>query len=210
MNTYTFIISSLIIILIPGTGVIYTISTGLLNGKKASVYAAAGCTLGILPHLCASIVLSSLLLSMNQIIFSVIKIAGVIYLLYLGGGMLFSKEENGGSDFITMNDRTISNRGTQIMKKGVLINLLNPKLTLFFFSFLPQYVSGKDTNYLLECMLYGLGFMLLTLIVFIGYGILAGMTSQFLEKHPKGIIMMQRVFGGIFIIFAIQLGVSAL
>ena len=93
MNIVSFFISSLIIILIPGTGVIYTISTGITKGKKASVIAALGCTAGIMPHLCLSISLSSLILQMNSWAFNIVKIAGALYLLYLGIGMIVSKSK---------------------------------------------------------------------------------------------------------------------
>ena len=93
MNTYAFIITSLIIILIPGTGVIYTISTGLIKGKKASIIAALGCTAGILPHLFVTIALSSWLMKMSERAFFLLKCAGVLYLLYLGISMIVSKKK---------------------------------------------------------------------------------------------------------------------
>lgn len=131
MNTYSFLITSLIIVLLPGTGVIYTISTGIMQGKKRSVIAAIGCTAGIIPHLVVSIVLSSLLMQMNETVYTVLRIAGVCYLLYLGIGMIFSQKTPGFEDAKT--DRnTLS-----VICHGIMINLLNPKLTLFFFSFLP-------------------------------------------------------------------------
>ncbi|MDD3413870.1 MAG: LysE family translocator [Lachnospiraceae bacterium] len=203
MNTYTFFISSLIIILIPGTGVIYTISTGFSKGKKASIYAALGCTIGIVPHLCASIILSSLLMKNYPKAFLMIKIIGAFYLLYLGLGMLFSKSGLNFDNAQTEDDFT------GIVRRGILINLLNPKLTLFFFSFLPQYVSSYSQNYTMECLLYGFAFMLLTFAVFIGYGILAGATKKFMINSPKSINLIQKIFGIIFIIFAVQLAFSS-
>lgn len=93
MNTYNFLITSLIIILIPGTGIAYTVSEGVSRGLRASFLAAFGCTMGIIPHLCLSIMLSSLLLNMNTKVFFIMKLFGSIYLLYLGIGMIFSKTE---------------------------------------------------------------------------------------------------------------------
>ena len=203
MNTYTFLITSLIIILIPGTGVIYTISTGFSKGKKASMFAALGCTAGIVPHLCASIILSSLLMKNSPKAFLIIKIIGAFYLLYLGLGMLFSKS---GLNFD--NART-EDKFIGIVPRGILINLLNPKLTLFFFSFLPQYVSSNSQNYTIECIMYGFAFMLLTFAVFIGYGMLAGTTKKFMINSPKCINLIQKLFGILFIIFAIQLAFSS-
>lgn len=204
MSAWTFFITSLIIILIPGTGVIYAISTGLIKGRKASVFAAIGCTAGIVPHLSASIALSSLLMRMNDRVFLVIKLAGMLYLLYLGAGMLFSKTK------LDFGNTKMNDNATAIIRHGVLINLLNPKLTLFFFSFLPQYVSVESQSYIGEALWYSLAFMLLTFVVFVGYGVLAGSISSFLTRSPKRLMRIQQLFGIIFVTFAIQLGISSL
>lgn len=204
MNTWTFVITSLIIVLIPGTGVVYTISTGITNGKRAGFLAAVGCTAGIIPHLCASIALSSLLMNMSARIFYSIKLAGTIYLLYLGVKMLLSKEN------VTIKNVPMEVDAAAVLLRGIIINLLNPKLTLFFFSFLPQYVSIESHNYIVESLKYSFAFMLFTLIVFTGYGILAGLISTFIKNHPKRLLRMQQLFGLTFIAFAIHLGISSM
>ena len=204
MSTWTFVITSLIIILIPGTGVIYTISTGIENGKRAGALAAVGCTAGIVPHLCASIALSTLLMKMSTRVFCGMKLAGTGYLLYLGIKMLRSRES------LTINNTQKKEVAAAIIFRGIFLNLLNPKLTLFFFSFLPQYVSTESQNYIAEALKYGAAFMLLTLIVFIGYGILAGFVSILIKNYPKRLIRIQQLFGLTFIAFAIHLGASLL
>lgn len=199
MNLYHFFLTSIIIILLPGTGVIYTISVGLSSGKRQSIYAALGCTLGILPHLFVSIMLSSLLRSINATAFFALKMAGSAYLLYLGGGMLLSKE----SVSLTSEDK--KEQFHPILKRGILINLLNPKLTLFFFAFLPQYVSSTNGSYLLQSWLYGVAFMLMTLIIFACYGLFAGMLQKQMLQDSHHMILLQRCFGLVFIVFALQL-----
>ncbi|WP_088186719.1 LysE family translocator [Desulfosporosinus sp. FKA] len=203
MSIYTFIVTSLIIILLPGTGVIYTISTGITKGKKASAIAALGCTAGILPHLIISIGFSSLLLRMSEQAFFVLKMAGVLYLLYLGFGMLLSKTK------LDFGETSKEDTPVTIVRKAVLINLLNPKLTLFFFSFLPQYLSSNSQNYIRESFLLGIVFMLLTFLVFVGYGILAGSMKTFVAKSPKRLQGISQLFGIIFIVFAINLAASS-
>ena len=203
MNTWTFVITSLIIVLIPGTGVIYTISTGIANGKKAGILAAIGCTAGIVPHFCVSIALSSLLMTMNAQVFCGIKLAGTVYLLYLGVKMLLSREN------LTVNNNQIKEKSAAIILRGIFLNLLNPKLTLFFFLFLPQYVSTESQNYTVEALKYGFAFMFLTLIVFIGYGVLAGLVSTLMKNHPKRLLRIQQLFGLTFIAFAAHLGASS-
>ena len=202
MNTYTFFITSFIIILIPGTGVIYTISVGISKGKKASILAAFGCTAGIIPHLCISIALSSLLVKMSSSAFTIMKLLGALYLLYLGAGMMLSKTK------LKLENAKMEDNPVPIVCRGILINLLNPKLTLFFFSFLPQYVNSNGKNYIIESLTYGLTFMILTLIVFMGYGILGGTAKKLIINSPKRINLLQKFFGIIFVVFAVQLALS--
>ena len=203
MSTYTFLITSLIIILIPGTGVIYTVSVGMTEGRKRSIIAALGCTAGIIPHLCVSIALSSLLMHMNTTVFTIIKYAGVLYLLYLGMGMIFNKEK------IQFDHVQTEHSAPAIIRRGVLINLLNPKLTLFFFSFLPQYVSSGSEHYMLNSFLLGLVFMLLTFLVFVVYGFLAGTAKEWLCSSPKRMSALQKCFGITFIGFAAKMALES-
>jgi threonine/homoserine/homoserine lactone efflux protein len=204
MNIISFCISSLIISLIPGTGVIYTISTGITKGKKASIFAVFGCIAGIIPHLCLSIALSSFILRRDSRAFNIVRIAGALYLLYLGVGMIASK-----SDLNFSNSQDDSNT-LSIIRQGVLITLLNPKITIFFFSFLPQYINLSNKNYYLQYLMLGLTFMLLSLIVFIGYGTLSGSVKKIIDKSSSIASILQKCFGLIFVIFAIQLGFSTI
>ncbi len=199
MNTYTFLITSLIIILIPGTGVIYTISLGMTEGRRKSIYAALGCTAGIIPHLCISIALSSLLMQLNSTVFTVMKYLGAFYLIYLGLGMMISNKT------VQFSEMKTESHARAIIKRGILINLLNPKLTLFFFSFLPQYVSSDSTHYVAKSFILGVIFMVLTLIVFIGYGLLAGSARTWLCQSSMRMSILQKCFGIIFIVLAVQL-----
>lgn len=204
MKTYTFLITILIMILIPGTGVIYTISTGISKGKKASIFAVLGCTAGMIPHLSASIILSSLLVNMSPEAYFIMKMTGTLYLLYLGFCMLLSKTG------LKFDNAQTEDKPTTIISRGILINLLNPKLTLFFFSFLPQYVRANSQNYIFEFLFYGFTSMILTFIVFVGYGLLAGTAKEFIIHSPKWMNLIQKLFGIIFIVFAIQLALSSL
>lgn len=204
MNTYTFFITSFIIILMPGTGVIYTISTGITRGKKAGILAAVSCTAGIIPHLCLSIALFSLLVEMSNEAFTTMKLLGAGYLLYLGISLIRSSSK------LDLENAKTQDKPGPIVVRGILINLLNPKLTLFFFSFLPQYISLHEEGYLMESVLYGLTFMLVSLIVFIAYGVLAGAAKNFIIHSPKRVNVLQKIFGLIFVIFAVQLALSSL
>ena len=202
MSFGAFLITSFIIILMPGTGVVYTISTGIMNGRQKSIIAALGCTLGIVPHLCLSIALTSMLMQLNSTVFTVMKYAGAAYLIYMGIGMIRSK------DGIQLEDADATENARSIIRKGILINLLNPKLTLFFFSFLPQYVRETDGQFVIQSAVLGVAFMIMTFVVFALYGLLAGMAGSWLVKSQKRVSVLQKIFGTVFIGFALKLALE--
>lgn len=173
-----------------------------MEGRRKSLFAAIGCTLGIVPHLFISIALSSLLMQMSNTVFTVIRLSGAGYLLYLGAGMVFAKNK------IDFGQAAFEHSAAAIIWRGILINLLNPKLTLFFFSFLPQYLNSGSKNYMQQSFLLGLVFMLLTLIVFICYGVLAGTAKALFVSSPKRVGTLQNCLGVIFIGFAIKLALN--
>lgn len=202
MISYGFILTSLIVVLIPGTGVIYTVSTGIAGSKKDSIAAALGCTAGIVPHLLVSIVGLSAIFHMSALIFQTIKIIGVVYLLYLGWSMI--KDKNG----LIINDDFKEKNTLKIILKAVLINLLNPKLTIFFFSFLPQFIMNNEIAYTYQMIILSIVFMVLTLIVFILYGVLANYFKRLIVTSPKLTHQIQQLFGFVFIGLAIKLAFS--
>lgn len=138
-------------------------------------------------------------MQMDDRVFLVVKYIGVLYLIYLGIGMVFSK----GS--VRFSENQAEPHASAIIRCGVLINLLNPKLTLFFFSFLPQYVSSGSANYVIKSSLLGVLFMALTFIAFVGYGFLAGIAKEWLCQSPKRMSFLQKCFGITFIAFAIKM-----
>ncbi len=196
-----FLLTSLIVILVPGTGVIYTVSAGLTQSRRAAVIAAIGCTLGIIPHLIAGVLGVSALMHAGALVFKIIRYAGVLYLAYMGIGMFRSKAQFKMADEQT----TVDVKG--IISKGILINLLNPKLTIFFLSFLPQFITVAG-NYRLEMIWMSLQFMLMTLLVFICYGLLAGGFRKIIMASDNLMTWIQRAFGMALLIFAAKLAFS--
>jgi len=197
-----FLLTSVVVVLVPGIGVIYTVSTGLALRWRASIVAAFGCTLGILPHLTASILGLSAILHMSARAFQILKLAGSVYLLYLAWSMW---RNTGTLKF----DREVSNNSVfQIILKGILINILNPKLTLFFFAFLPQFVPPDAVSPIRQMIGLSAVFMGLTLVIFILYGILASGISTYMINSPKAIGRTQKSFAVIFAILAARLALS--
>jgi len=202
MFSAEFLTTSLVVVLIPGTGVIYTASTGLFLGRRKSVAAAIGCTAGIVPHLCASIVGLSAILHMSALAFQALKYAGTIYLLYMAWSMW---RQTGR---LQLNRPTQSSRGFSIALRGFLINILNPKLSIFFLAFLPLFIPPDAVSPLGRMLVLSAVFMAMTLIIFILYGLLAGSVSTYLVHSDHMVRRLQRFFAGIFAVLAVKLAIS--
>ena len=202
MLSMEFLLTSLVVVLVPGTGVIYTVSTGLAQRWRASIAAAFGCTAGILPHLSASILGLSAILHMSALAFQVLKVVGSLYLLYLAWSMW---QDTGTLKFDRPAQKTDA---FQIALKGFLINILNPKLTMFFFAFLPLFVSPDAASPTQQMLGLSAVFMLMTLVIFALYGILASGISTYLINSPKAIRWVQRSFAVIFAALAVRLALS--
>jgi len=197
-----FLLASLVIVLIPGTGVIYTITTGLTLKWRAGIAAAIGCTLGIVPHILASILGLSALLNMSAQVFSALKIAGTMYLLYLAWNMW----REAGT--LEINQKSTVSSVTQIVIKAIAINLLNPKLTIFFFAFLPLFVSKDSASPTLEMIILSTMFMGMTFLIFALYGILASGISAYLINSSRAVKRLQQAFAAVLAIFAVKLALS--
>jgi len=197
-----FLLTALVVVLIPGTGVIYTVSTGLMQRGRASIAAAFGCTLGIIPHLTASILGLSAILHMSAQAFQIIKGIGAVYLLYLAWGMW---RDQGTLKF----DQTPAKvSGIKIIVKGILINILNPKLTLFFLAFLPLFISPEAVSPTQQMVGLSVIFMTMTFVIFVLYGLLASVISNVLLNSPPTIRWLQRSFALIFAGLAVKLALS--
>ncbi len=197
-----FLITSLVVVLIPGTGVIYTVSTGLFLGWRASIAAAFGCTAGIIPHLAASILGLSAIIHMSAVAFQIVKYAGAAYLLYLAWLMW---RDTGALSF---NSPSQKNSIRQIVTRGFLINILNPKLSIFFLAFLPLFVSPNTLSPIFEMFILSIVFMAMTLIIFILYGISANGFRKHVINSPRIIISLQRSFAAIFAALGVKLAVT--
>ena len=197
-----FLLASLVVVLIPGTGVIYTITTGLTLKWRASIAAAIGCTLGIVPHILASILGLSALLDMSAQVFSALKMAGAMYLLYLAWNMW----REAGT--LEINKKSTETSAAQIVTKAIAINLLNPKLTIFFFAFLPLFISKNSSSPTMEMIMLSIVFMGMTFFIFALYGILASGISAYLINSSKAVKRLQQAFAVILAAFAVKLALS--
>lgn len=202
MITVDFLITSLIVVLIPGTGVVYTVSTGLVRGRRASVYAALGCTMGIVPHLLATVVGLAALLHMSAVAFQALKFAGMAYLFYLAWATWRDTRA------FAMDARSAAVGAKAIVVKAFLINILNPKLSIFFLAFLPQFVANDAPSPLLQLLLLSGVFMAMTLAVFVVYGLLAHAFRKALIDSPRVQAWLRRGFAAAFAGLGLNLALS--
>lgn len=200
--TLEFFITSLVVVASPGTGALYTIATGLSRGTRASIVAAFGCTLGIVPHMIAAITGLAAILHTSALAFEIVKYAGVAYLLFMAWSTL---RQDGALSVETEN--TPRSR-VEVIVHAILINILNPKLTIFFFAFLPQFVEAGETQPLLRMLMLSAVFMLMTFAVFAAYGALAASMRRNVLSRPHVLTWMRRAFAGAFVAMGARLALT--
>ena len=203
MITVDFLITSLIVVLIPGTGVVFTVSTGLLHGTRAGVYASLGCTAGIVPHLLAAVLGLAAVLHASALAFQVLKFAGVLYLLYLAFATWRDK-----SAFAVDAAAARPAGPWRLMVKAFLLNILNPKLSIFFLAFLPQFVSPDAPSPLLHMLVLSAVFMAMTFAVFVVYGALANAFRRAVIESPRVQAWLRRTFAGAFAGLGVNLALT--
>lgn len=201
MISLTFLLTALMIIATPGTGNVYTIVAGLSRGTTAGIWAAFACTLGIIPHLLAAVTGLAAIMHASALAFNVIKWLGVLYLLYMAWGMWHDKT------LFEIEKNVPLQNALQVIRHAIAINLLNPKLTIFFFAFLPQFIDQAQSELLQMLKLGGL-FMLLTFIIFAMYGIFAGTMRHYILNRPNILNRIRKSFSLAFFGLSVKLASS--
>jgi len=197
-----FLITSLIVVASPGIGVLFTMAAGLSRGWRASIVAAFGCTLGIVPHMAAAIMGLAALLHTSAVAFQILKYLGVAYLLYMAWSTL---QEQGA---LKVETEIGARSATQVIVSAILVNILNPKLSIFFLAFLPQFVSTDEAHPLPRMLELSAVFMLITFVVFVGYGIFAASIRNHVITRPRVLTWMRRTFAGAFAALGAKLAVA--
>jgi threonine/homoserine/homoserine lactone efflux protein len=202
MLSLQFLLTALVVVIAPGTGVIYTLALGLGQGRRAALWAALGCTFGIVPHLVAATLGLAAILHTSAVLFNVVKFAGVAYLLYLAWGSLKS------DGALAIHSEKQSDAGWRIARRGALINILNPKLSIFFLALLPPFLSGNPATATAEMAAMGLVFMAMTFGVFVLYGTFAAAARQWILGSDRVMRWLSRSFAAIFAALAGRLALE--
>jgi threonine/homoserine/homoserine lactone efflux protein len=194
-----FILTTLVVVISPGVGALYTISAGLSRGARASVIAAFGCTLGIVPHMLAAITGLAAILHTSAVAFEVIKYLGVAYLLWMAWQTL---RETGA---LSVEADRQPKSAMKVIVESILINILNPKLSIFFFAFLPQFVPAESDGALMQMLGLSGVFMLVTFVVFALYGLFAAAMRAHVISRPAIMTWMRRTFAAAFVLLGVRL-----
>jgi threonine/homoserine/homoserine lactone efflux protein len=197
-----FLLTSLIIVASPGTGVLYTLAAGLSRGRRASIVAAFGCTIGIVPHLAAAILGLAALLHTSALAFHAFKYLGVAYLLYMAW---MTWRERGALRVETEVD---ARSACQVTVNAVLINILNPKLSIFFLAFLPQFIAANEPHPLASMLELSAVFMTMTFAIFALYGLLAAAMRDHVLSRPRILIWLRRSFAAAFVGLSAKLALA--
>lgn len=205
MISLEFILTSIVVVLLPGTGVIYTLAVGIGLGFRASVFAALGCTLGIIPSAFAAIIGLSALLHTSAVAFQLIKFAGVIYLFYMAWSIL---KQNGSLSFESEGSENPKSN-LALIASGALLNVLNPKLSLFFLAFLPQFIDAKGGSSIMNLIVLASIFMALTFVIFVIYGYMASFARNYIISKPSVMLWLRRSFAASFGFLGLRLAFAS-
>jgi threonine/homoserine/homoserine lactone efflux protein len=200
--SFSFLVTSLIVIVSPGTGVLYTLAAALTRGSRMSVAAAFGCTLGIVPHLAAAMLGLAAVLHTSALAFAALKWLGVSYLLYMAWQAL---RQRGA---LAVDSRVDARSAAQVIVTGFLINILNPKLSIFFLAFLPQFIAADEAHVLWRMLELGIVFMAMTFAVFVLYGLFAASVRDRIISRPAAMAWLRRAFAGGFAALGVRLALA--
>ena len=200
--SWEFLVTSFVIVISPGTGLLYTLAAGLSRGSRAGIVAAFACTLGIVPHMAAAVLGLAALLHTSAVAFQTFKYVGVAYLLYMGWNTL---RERGA---LKVENDVDARSVIEVTVTGILINILNPKLSIFFLAFLPQFVRADEAHPLPHMLGLSSVFMLMTFVVFVGYGLFAAAIRDHVISRPGVLTWMRRAFAGAFVVLGLKLALA--
>lgn len=201
-----YLITCFFVVITPGTGMIFTLACALSYGFRASVLAALGGTLSIISHICAAILGLAALLHASALAFQLVKLAGVVYLLFMAYRMLKDKDQLNPDNL--QKGQGNKRNGLIIVRDGILLNLLNPKLSVFFLAFLPQFVDVASVNPIFEMAMLGGVFMLMTFVVFVAAGLAASHVRETILSRPNAIHWLKRSFAVAFVAMSARLALT--
>lgn len=197
-----FVVTSLALIFTPGPDIIYVMTRGMAQGRKAALAAAAGFALGNFAHTFFAVVGLSALLMASPVAFKAVKLAGAGYLIYLGARMFRS------ASALDLSARGAVMTGWGVFRQSILANILNPKVALFFLAFFPQFIRAENGRPQMQMALLGTVFVILVMLCFGSVGLFSGWLGQWLRKNARAEVWMGKIAGVILILLGLSLLVA--
>ncbi len=201
--SWEFLLTALVVVLMPGTGVVYTLAVSIGQGFRAGVVAALGCTLGIVPHMAASILGLAAVLHASALAFQMVKVAGVLYLLWMAWSTW------SGRGVLTVSGRSGKASNPRLVADGVFLNLLNPKLSIFFLAFLPQFVPVDAPDAIGQLSILSVAFMIMTFVAFVIYCAFAASLRDRVLGRPGVMVWLRGTFAASFTILSLRLALES-
>jgi len=198
-----YVVASLALILTPGQDMMYVMSRALAQGRLAGLYSAVGVIIGILVHTVLAALGVGAILAASEGLFVALKLAGAAYLVYLGVKLLLTRE-----GAALTNGATQRFSAASLVGQGILSNVSNPKIVVFFFAFLPQFVDPKSANPTADLIFLGVLYAAMGLVVKAGVGLAAGSFSERLLRQPRAMVWINRVSGTILVGLGLRLATS--
>lgn len=195
-----FLIAALVITVSPGPDNLMVLGVGISKGRKQGIAFGLGCAFGCLSHTFLAAVGVSALIASSPVAFTVLKVCGGLYLLWLGFNALRSA---GGVKAGAVN--TGEHSAMRLFFRGVFANAINPKVVLFFLSFLPQFVIAGNANVAWQIVALGVTFTVQAAVLFGLLGYFSGAIGQWLNRKPKASAILDRLAGGVFVALGIRL-----
>jgi len=194
-----FTVASLVLIATPGQDMILVMSRSLVQGPRAGIVTAAGVSVGLIGHTVLATLGLGAILRTSELLFVALKLAGAAYLVYLAFGLLWTRQAE-----LVVGSTTLRSGG-RLFLDGALSNLANPKIAIFYFAFLPQFVSPGADQPTVAIFALGLAFALLTFAVKGPVGLSAGLLSAWLRAHPRGLRWLYRSSGLVLLALGLRL-----
>ena len=204
INLGAFLLAGILLNLTPGADTMYILSRSIANGKKAGILSAVGISVGSLVHTLFAALGLSVLLAESQLAYDVVKYLGAAYLIYLGIRSIFTKDKNG----FELNQNMGPTNHKKIFFSGIITNVLNPKVALFYLAFLPQFIDPNYSNAFLSFLMLGILFTITSTIWCLVLALFASKLSDKIRKNYRIKVWLDRITGFVFIGLGVKLALS--
>ncbi|MCP1143437.1 LysE family translocator [Lysinibacillus endophyticus] len=202
LTVLSFLGAAIVLTIMPGPDNLFTLAQSIAKGKSAGIYTTLGLCTGLLGHITAATIGISAIIYQSAFAFTIVKYAGAAYLLYLA----YKSFKEKSSSFNINSDDTLDHKS--LYKKGVIMNLLNPKVSLFFLAFFPQFINYQSGSVSLQMLIYGVLFLIQTLVIFTVISIFAGQVGNYLRKNTSLSKKINIIQGSLFTLIGLKIAFS--